>query len=173
MTCNIHIGSIYRVDYPFIDLSKTEMRSALALTEADERGDAYFAFITTKPYSGIDCFHLKESDFVDGVMLPLSSYLMLNKTMLLNQSVVGDEAARLNVTMMKKVARLHVKKSLPLWLLQKSIIFGLLKTVVMLWELTTKINTLVASGILPLVAFIQPITLLWGKAVLSLPKNVN
>ena len=114
MTCEIQVGSIYKVAYPFTDLSRTKIRPALALTTADERGDAYFAFITTKSYAGVDSFHLENSDYIDGESLPRDSCLCMNKSMLLNKSIVEEKVARLNLAMMKKVARAQVKYALPL-----------------------------------------------------------
>jgi len=114
MTCEINIGSIYKVAYPFTDLSGKKIRPALALTVADERGDAHFAFITTKPYANVESFYLEEADYLDDQALPRSSYLSLNKTMLLNRSVVEGEVAKLNKAMMQKVARAQVKHALPL-----------------------------------------------------------
>jgi len=114
MTCEINIGFIYKVAYPFTDLSGKKIRPTLALTVADERGDAYFAFITTKPYANVESFYLEEADYLDDQALPRSSYLSLNKTMLLNRSVVEGEVAKLNKAMMQKVARAQVKHTLPL-----------------------------------------------------------
>jgi len=45
MTCDIKVGLIYRIKFPFTDLSEAKIRPALALTTADERGDARFSFI--------------------------------------------------------------------------------------------------------------------------------
>lgn len=114
MTYEIKVGSIYKVPYPFTDLSETKIRPALALTVADERGDAYFAFITTKSYANIDFFYLEESDYCDGQALPRKSCLTLNKMILLNISIIQEEVARLTQPMMKKVARSQVKHALPL-----------------------------------------------------------
>jgi len=117
MTCNIKVGSIYKVNYPFTDLSGKKVRPALALTTADERGDAYFAFITTKPYANIDSIELRNTDFVEGEILPRSSHLCVNKNILLHQGTVLGEVAALNDCCMKKVARLLVMNALPLSIL--------------------------------------------------------
>lgn len=47
MTFEVHAGGIYKVPFPFTDLSTQKARPALALSEPDENGDVRFAFITT------------------------------------------------------------------------------------------------------------------------------
>jgi len=114
MTCDIKVGLIYRIKFPFTDLSEAKIRPALALTTADERGDARFAFITSQPYANIESIKLNVSDFVKDRVLPRNSYLILNKNILLHESTVTGEVAALNDTFMKKVARILVMNSLPL-----------------------------------------------------------
>jgi CDP-6-deoxy-D-xylo-4-hexulose-3-dehydrase len=47
MTCEVRSGEIYKIPFPFTDLSAQRARPALALSEPDENGDVRFAFITT------------------------------------------------------------------------------------------------------------------------------
>jgi len=117
MSCDIKVGVVYKIHYPFTDLSGKKIRPALALTTADERGDAHFAFITTKPYANIDSIPLRTTDFVEAKTLPRSSHLCVNKNVLLHQSTVLGEMAVLNDDCMKKVARLLVMNALPLSIL--------------------------------------------------------
>ena len=49
MTCKIIAGYIYKITFPFTDLTKTKIRPALAITDSDAYGDAQFLFITTTP----------------------------------------------------------------------------------------------------------------------------
>ncbi len=114
MTYKINIGTIYKIPYPFTDLSQSKVRPALALSENDNHGDVRFAFITSKQYESLDCLVLETEDFVSGKSLPRVSYLNLDKTMLLHESIVLESVAVLNDSCMKKIARKLVALEVPL-----------------------------------------------------------
>jgi hypothetical protein len=42
MTCEIRAGGIYKIPFPFTDLTEAKARPALALTDGDAQGDARF-----------------------------------------------------------------------------------------------------------------------------------
>ncbi len=46
MTCKITTGKIYKIPFPFTDLTETKIRPALAITDSHAYGDAEFLFIT-------------------------------------------------------------------------------------------------------------------------------
>jgi len=105
MTCNIYPGSIYKIPFPFTDLSETKARPALALSSPDIYGDVRFVFITTVPPEAEEYgLELKKSDY-DGEPLPFNSYLRLDKIYLLNSSIVIKQMARLNGHAMDGIIR--------------------------------------------------------------------
>jgi CDP-6-deoxy-D-xylo-4-hexulose-3-dehydrase len=105
MTCNIYPGSIYKIPFPFTDLSETKARPALALSSPDIYGDVRFVFITTVPPEAEEYgLELKKSDY-DGEPLPFNSYLRLDKIYLLNRSIVIKQMARLNGHAMDGIIR--------------------------------------------------------------------
>ena len=115
MTYSITPGVIYRIPFPFTDLSSSKIRPALALTYPDEYGDVRFAFITTKPYRNErDCIKLEASDFAEGESLPRESYLHHGKSILLNASIVKGEMARLSKKTLQKISRRLIKNELPM-----------------------------------------------------------
>lgn len=106
MTCKIIPGGIYKLPFPFTDLSSKKARPALALSVPDARGDIRFAFITTAAASnGVDTCLSLESSHYEGVPLPYTSYLRLDKVLLLNQKLVAKILATLNNDTMELVYR--------------------------------------------------------------------
>lgn len=43
-----YMGTIFKIPFPFTDLSGSKARPALALAEPDQYGDISLAFVTTK-----------------------------------------------------------------------------------------------------------------------------
>ncbi|MDQ1301931.1 MAG: CDP-4-dehydro-6-deoxyglucose reductase, partial [Chloroflexota bacterium] len=104
MTFDVMAGGIYKLPYPFTDLSGQKARPALALSGPDSNGDIRFAFITTKPTGGVKGLALGASDFV-GSALPLPSILRFDKTLLLHRSLVIKPLARLTTQAMANIYR--------------------------------------------------------------------
>ena len=105
MTCKIIAGNIYKILFPFTDLTETKIRPALAITDSDAYGDARFLFITTTPPETTEkAIALEAVDFIID-SLPLRSYIRFEKSILLHESLVIKEWAQLTNTTMAKVYR--------------------------------------------------------------------
>ena len=73
-----YTGTIFKIPFPFTDLSGSKARPALALSEPDQYGDISFAFVTTKKTRSTG----DTLDVPDG-LLPFPSHLHLDKVFLL------------------------------------------------------------------------------------------
>lgn len=105
MTCEIKAGSIYKIPFPFTDLTETKARPALALTDSDAQGDARFLFITTTPPDASEqAIALEVADFASEP-LPLESHVRLDKSILLHESLMIKQWARLTDLAMARVYR--------------------------------------------------------------------
>ena len=106
MMFEVTAGGIYKLPFPFTDLTASKARPALALGDPDENGDVRFAFITTtQPGADEHGLPLTASQFA-GPALPYPSYLRLDKTLLLHCSLVLKPLARLSAQAMAQVADL-------------------------------------------------------------------
>ena len=95
MTCEIRAGGIYKLPFPFTDLTASKARPALALCEPDSNGDVRVLFITTMPPSDSDsAYRLGPDDYRDQP-LPFPSHLRLDKPFLLHHSLVLKPLAEL------------------------------------------------------------------------------
>ena len=95
MICEIRAGGIYKLPFPFTDLTAIKARPALALNAPDRNGDVRFLFITTTPVSGTEWgYALQAADFV-GQPLPYPSTLRLDKPFLLHNSLALKPLAQL------------------------------------------------------------------------------
>ena len=113
MTFEIHAGGIYKLPFPFTDLSTQKARPALALSEPDENGDVRFAFITTSaPNDLVTALALAPSHF-DGVPLPFKSFIRLEKTLLLHESIVLKPLAQLTPKTMGNIFRQLILAQIP------------------------------------------------------------
>jgi len=113
MTFEIHAGSIYKLPFPFTDLSTQKARPALALSEPDEKGDVRFAFITTSaPNDLTTVLALTSSDY-EGVPLPFKSFIRLGKSLLLHESIVLKPLARLTPKTMGRILRQLILAQIP------------------------------------------------------------
>lgn len=113
MTCEINAGGIYKLPFPFTDLSGKKARPALALNDPDDNGDVRFVFITTTPLEeGVAGLRLT-SDFFTGETLPFPSFLRLDKTLLLHKSLAIKPLATLNSHAMAKVYRALITSQIP------------------------------------------------------------
>jgi CDP-6-deoxy-D-xylo-4-hexulose-3-dehydrase len=97
-------GKIFKVPFPFTDLSEFIERPVLALSEPNEYGDIRFAFITKKRYSNRNQVILKQADFKSDP-LPVESFLQLDKTVLLHKDIIIKELVELNEAVMLKLQR--------------------------------------------------------------------
>ena len=113
MIFEIIAGEIYKIPFPFSDLSHHKNRPALALEAPDKLGDIKFAFITTMPVeNALQGFQLSADDY-DGKPLPFDSYLRLEKTLVLHKSLVIKSLAKLKKQSMAKVFRQIIKINIP------------------------------------------------------------
>ena len=79
-------GSIFTISYPFTDFSKTKRRPVLALSEVNEYGDLWVAYITSQIQ--------KNSIKISDKLLPRDSWVIATKKILINKSVLIE---RINV----------------------------------------------------------------------------
>jgi CDP-4-dehydro-6-deoxyglucose reductase, E1 len=105
MICKIKAGTIYKIPFPFTNLTETKIRPALAVTNSDVHGDAQFLFITTTPPESTEkAIALDVADFVTE-SLPLQSYVRFEKSILLNESLAIKEWAQLTNATMARIYR--------------------------------------------------------------------
>jgi CDP-6-deoxy-D-xylo-4-hexulose-3-dehydrase len=113
MTFEIQTGRIYKVPFPFTDLSTQKARPALALSEPDENGDVRFAFVTTSvPNNPATALRLEQPHFAD-VPLPFPSFVRLEKTLLLHQSIAIKPLAQLTPRAMGEIFRRLILLQIP------------------------------------------------------------
>jgi CDP-6-deoxy-D-xylo-4-hexulose-3-dehydrase len=101
MTSKIkYVGKIFKIPFPFTDLSTKKARPALAISEPDEYGDIEFLFITTnKMGTGRDNIEIPED------ILPIDSVLHLSKRYLLNKSIIMKELGEVPLSFLDEVLR--------------------------------------------------------------------
>lgn len=113
MTFNIRAGGIYKLPFPFTDLSGRKARPALALNEPDRNGDVRFLFITTTPVSDAERgYALNTADYA-GSPLPFPSFLRLDKPFLLHESVALKPLTRLSDAAFAVVFRRLIAAEIP------------------------------------------------------------
>ena len=82
-----YAGGVFKIPFPFTDLTTSKARPALALCEPDIHGDIEFVFITTK-------INLKGTAHVLEVpegLLPFPSVMHVGKSFLLNRAIIQKE----------------------------------------------------------------------------------
>lgn len=113
MTFRIQAGGIYKLPFPFTDLSGKKARPALALSDPDRNGDVRFLFITTTPVSVSELgYALNVADYA-GPPLPFPSFLRLDKPFLLHESVVLKPLAQLSHAAFATVFRRLMAAEIP------------------------------------------------------------
>lgn len=113
MTFDIQAGGIYKLPFPFADLSGNQARPALALNTPDANGDVRFLFITTTPVTEAERgYALNAADYA-GPPLPFPSFLRLDKPFLLHESVVLKPLARLSDAAFATVFRRLIAAEIP------------------------------------------------------------
>lgn len=113
MSCEVRGGSVYKLPFPFTDLSSRKARPALALGEPDQYGDVRFLFITTTPVTNEQSGYALMADDYDGTPLPFPSYIRLDKPFLLSASLAIKPLARLTDAAMAKVLRRLIAVEIP------------------------------------------------------------
>ena len=98
-------GRIFKIPFPFTDLSGQKARPALALSEPDEYGDIEFLFITTKQSCAFGSAIELTADAFVGEPLPFPSVLHLEKKYLLARKVILKELAAVTESFLEKVLR--------------------------------------------------------------------
>lgn len=100
-----YFGKVFKIPFPFIDLSGKKSRPALAVSEPDELNDIEFLFITTKTTRYFDrILPIHQQDYSDKE-LPFESIVHVGKPYLLNDSVVGKYLCQMTAEFMEKVLR--------------------------------------------------------------------
>src|SRR3990172_7331801 len=105
-TCGMtYRGKIFKLPFPFTDLSGKKARPALAVSEPDIWGDIEFLFITTKQSRSYG----RTIDLTDDVFaskkLPFPSILHLDKKYLLSKDIILKEITAVADTFLEKVVR--------------------------------------------------------------------
>ncbi|MCX6079904.1 MAG: lipopolysaccharide biosynthesis protein RfbH [Chloroflexi bacterium] len=113
MTFEIHAGGIYKLPFPFDDLSTKKARPALALSEPDENGDVRFAFITISVPNDLEAAFALEPAHFEGVVLPFKSFIRLDKTLLLHACIVLKPLAQLTSKTMGRIFRKLILSEIP------------------------------------------------------------
>ena len=98
-------GKVFKIPFPFTDLSGSKARPALAISEPDEYGDLEFLFITTKDARSFgEQMDLTEDVFV-GKSLPFESKVHIDKTYLLSKNIIIKEMAVVSTMFLETVLR--------------------------------------------------------------------
>ena len=99
-------GKIFKIPFPFTDLSANKVRPALAVSEPDSNDDIEFLFITSKSsyFDSIDTFELTE-DVFEKNKLPIKSFLNTNKKFLLNKNIIINEITELKKDFLEKILK--------------------------------------------------------------------
>jgi CDP-6-deoxy-D-xylo-4-hexulose-3-dehydrase len=95
-----YTGVIFKIPFPFTDLSEAKARPAMALSEPDQYGDMAFAFITTKQSRGSEY----TLDIPHG-LLPFASHLHIDKVFLLNKKIILKEIVRVDGNFLEQVLK--------------------------------------------------------------------
>ena len=104
MIYDIIPGVILSAWFPFGDLSKTQKRPMLVLSEVDKNSDVQVAFITATMADDKSGFALQTDDFIDKP-LPRKSYIRVDKIFNLHINRIEKIIAQLNEKAYDKVLR--------------------------------------------------------------------
>jgi CDP-6-deoxy-D-xylo-4-hexulose-3-dehydrase len=110
----IYKGRIFKIPFPFTDLSGQKARPALAVSEPDKYGDIEFLFITTRQARDFGRTVELTGDVFVGKSLPFPSLLHLDKKYLLAQDIILKELAEVSEAFLETVLReqaVHAAKS--------------------------------------------------------------
>ena len=93
-------GKIFKIPFPFTDLSRKKARPALAVSEPDTFGDIEFLFITTKKSRSFgEVIELPKG------LLPFDSIVHADKKYLLNKSIILKKLAEVDNNFLVKISR--------------------------------------------------------------------
>ena len=98
-------GRIYKIPFPFSDLTGQKARPALAVSDPDEFGDVEFLFITTKQARSFGATIELTADVFSGAPLPFPSLLHLDKQYLLSRDIILKELAVVTSDFLENVVR--------------------------------------------------------------------
>lgn len=84
MISDIQPGRVYKIPFPFTDLSGAKAIPALALSSSDIHGDVRFVFITRTPPQAMEGTLELQPYHYDGQPLPFKSFLRMDKVFLLS-----------------------------------------------------------------------------------------
>ncbi len=113
MISDIQPGRVYKIPFPFTDLSGAKARPALALSSSDIHGDVRFVFITRTPPQAMEGTLELQPYHYDGQPLPFKSFLRMDKVFLLSGGIVLKELARLNRRAMADIHRKMILQGIP------------------------------------------------------------
>lgn len=98
-------GKIFKIPFPFTDLSGVKARPALAISEPDEYGDLEFLFITTKNARSFGEHIELTSDVFAGEPLPFDSKVHIDKKYLLSKDIIIKEKSAVSEAFLETVMR--------------------------------------------------------------------
>ena len=98
-----YFAKVFKIPFPFTDLSGKKGRPALAVSEPDEFNDIELLFITTKRTRDLDrIFSIHQEDYSDKE-LPFDSIVHVGKPYLLNISIIGKYLCQMGEEFMERV----------------------------------------------------------------------
>ena len=113
MIFRIRPGGIYKLPFPFTNVSAKQARPALAMNAPDPNGDVRFLFITTTPPQDTERGHtLREEDF-DGNPLPFPGFVRIDTPFLLPASLALKPLAQLTDAALGSVFRRVMAAEIP------------------------------------------------------------
>ena len=88
-------GDIVIIKFPFADSAEYKKRPALIISnsEVNKTGDYLMVQITSKDKQDLFSIPLKEDDFIEKKILPLTSFLRFHKIFLLNETLIYSKAS--------------------------------------------------------------------------------
>jgi cystathionine beta-lyase/cystathionine gamma-synthase len=98
-------GKIFKLPFPFTDLSGKKARPALAVSEPDIWGDIEFLFITTKQSRSYGRTIDLTEDVFASKKLPFPSILHLDKKYLLSKDIILKEITAVADAFLEKIVR--------------------------------------------------------------------
>ncbi len=104
---NISIGDIVFVHFPFSDLSKSKLRPALVLADA-EKGDLILCQITSQPYTDTKAIMLQTDSFKTGQLLKIS-YIRPTKLFTAHISIIEKKVAHVKNEVRQSVVNLIIE----------------------------------------------------------------
>ena len=100
-----YFGKVFKIPFPFTDLSGKKSRPVLAVSEPDKLNDIVFLLITTKTTRDFDrILPIHQQDYSDNE-LPFESIVHVGKPYLLNISIIGKYLCQMTEEFMEKVLR--------------------------------------------------------------------